>query len=341
MPDSSRLSSAADLLHRWLPVGSSSLLLNTREPDVAAAVQARQAEPAPLHCHFAAEASAVHDQLGLPALTFPQVPAQPPERVIWAWPKAKAEADMLLAWLAAWLPASGELWLSGDNRAGIRSAPRFLTQRGWTVRKVGSARHAALLRAQPPTEAHSFSLDTYWQTVSVPEAENRLLCSLPGVFSHGRIDRGSQYLLPLLADLQGPVLDFGCGAGLLSLVVQALHPEAAITAVDNHWLAILSSRETARRNGWQWDLHWQDGLGDLQGPFATLVTNPPFHTGLDVQYDTTHDLIARSRHLLQPGGRWLAVVNDHLPYRDWLLQHLGAVECLRHEGGFRVWSATV
>lgn len=279
--------------------------------------------------------------MALPGLRFPEAELSAVSRVIWSWPKAKAEADMLLAWLAAGLSADAELWLLGPNKSGIKSAPRFLEQRGWTVRKVGSARHCLLLRASPPAQPAPFDLNRYWARVEVPEAADRELWSLPGVFSHSRIDKGSRCLLPFLRDLPGPALDFGSGAGLLALTAAAHQPTLAMTGVDHDWLAVLSSRRTAEQSGMTLEVHWMDGLTALQGQWAALVTNPPFHTGLATDYEITRRMLADSRRLLQPGGLWLGVVNDHLPYQDWLNEHLQQVTCLHHGGGFRVWQGRV
>ena len=51
----------------------------------------------------------------------------------------------------------------------------------------------------------------------VPLADGPLkVVSLPGVFSHGRLDRGTALLLEHLDKLpSGHLLDFGCGAGVL------------------------------------------------------------------------------------------------------------------------------
>ncbi len=61
------------------------------------------------------------------------------------------------------------------------------------------------------------SLESLAQTYELPLAEGPLkVISLPGVFSHGRLDRGSALLLEHLDKLpSGHLLDFGCGAGVL------------------------------------------------------------------------------------------------------------------------------
>ena len=333
------MSAFADLLTRWGPKPSGpTLLLNTDDPDVAGALAcSRQAQA--FQCHFRHESHQAYEREGetVPCF-FPEIPTTPYQHVFWGWPKAKEEAGMLLHWLSCVMASDGQLWLLGPNKGGIKSAPKMLTQQGWRVSKVGSARHCVLLKATPPSTVEPFALEAYWRKVPLPGSD-AVLWSLPGVFSHGRIDKGSQQLLPWLRDLPSPVLDFGCGAGLLSLALAQNQASTAFTGIDHHWLAILSARQTAKTNGLDFSAHWTDGLTDVTGQYAGLITNPPFHTGLSINYEITRSMIAGSERLLTPGAQWLAVVNDHLPYAEWLKQSFADITCLQHERGFKIWRA--
>lgn len=334
------MSAFADLLTRWCPAPTGpTLLLNIDEPDVTGALDLGKEAPA-LQCHFRRELHLAFEQAELTTpWFFPDVPETPFQQVYWGWPKAREEAVMLLRWLATVMAADGQLWLIGPNKGGIKSAPKLLAQLGWTVSKAGSARHCVLLKAMPPTDPTPFELEAHWRTVPLPEG-GAWLWSLPGVFSHGRIDKGSQQLLPWLRDLPSPVLDFGCGAGLLSLALATNQSNTTFTGIDHHWLAILSAQRTAHANNLDFCAQWADGLSTVAGQYATLITNPPFHTGLAVNYEITRAMIADSQRLLKPGGQLLAVVNDHLPYAEWLKQGFSDAICLQHERGFKIWQAT-
>ena len=329
------MSAFADLLARWgaaAPAGS--LLLNTDDPEIFPILDQGQ----PLrHCHFRRESDLQHNALGASPCAFPDGLETPAPAVFWAWPKARQEAVMMLDWLASHIELGGQLWLMGHNKGGIRSAPKTLSALGWQAHKVGSARHCVLLRATPPANPPPFSLENYWQPCPLPGGGT--LWSLPGVFSHGRIDRGSQLLLPFLEHaLDSPVLDFGCGAGLLSLAASTHHPGHRFIGVDNHQLALLSARRTAEENRLALETCWSDGLPRTDIACSSLITNPPFHAGLETRYDITYRLLRDGHQVLRPGARWLGVVNDHLPYGDWLKQYLRQVECLYQGDGFRVWS---
>lgn len=326
----------SDLLKRWLTQPNTpALWLNTEAPEVFNALNLRPTEH--FHCHFQYAAHHQHEALQVVALAFAEPSPKPINRVFWQWPKAKAEADMILVWLQSVMSPEGDLWLAGHNRGGIRTAQKFLTDRGWSAQVVGKAKHCVLLRAHPAHNRQPFELAHFWQSTPLTGFPERQQWSLPGTFSHGRIDRGSALLLPFLTQLQGPVLDFGCGSGLLSLAANSHQPSLEITAVDHHWLAVLSARETAQRNQMTWQVMWHDGLP--QGQWQTIFSNPPFHSGLNVQYDVTQQMLLQAQSALAPNGTLWLVVNDHLPYEEWLKADTKTAVSELHQSGFRVWRA--
>jgi 16S rRNA (guanine1207-N2)-methyltransferase len=326
----------SDLLKRWLTNPEQpALWLNTEASTVFSALSLDPTQHQ--HCHFHYAAHCQHQLLEIPAFSFAQPPQQPLDRVFWQWPKAKAEADMILAWLQSVMSNQSELWLAGHNRGGIRSAQTFLTQRGWSSQLIGKAKHCALIQAQPPEQRQPFELEHYWHSTAIPGHPELQQWSLPGTFSQGRIDHGSALLLPFLTQVQGPMVDFGCGSGVLSLVAQAHQPKLAITAVDHHWLAVLSTQQTAAQNGMSWQVLWRDELPD--GPWQTIVSNPPFHSGINIQYEVTHRLLEQAQMSAATGGTLWLVVNDHLPYGDWLKAYTQDAVNTLQQGGYRVWRA--
>lgn len=332
------MSPFSEVLLRWFQPAATAQCLVLNMDDTAVGMHCLNNGLAVHHCHFEHAHHLAHTALNIPAAAFPDSLTGITD-VCWQWPKAKEEAVMMLAWLAPQLADKGSLWIVGHNKGGIKSATKLLTAQGWQVQKMGSARHCALLRATRAQPADAFDLDAYWATATLPDIDGTLW-TLPGVFSHGRIDRGSRVLLPFLRDLRSPVLDFGCGGGLLSLACLRHAPDLSVTALDHHWLAILSTQKTAQENGLTLQTLWSHGFDSVQERFGALVTNPPFHTGIDTDYDIAHRLIAGSRKVLRPGSRWLAVVNVHLPYEPWIAEHLRAPNRLIQQDGFVVWEAT-
>lgn len=166
------------------------------------------------------------------------------------------------------------------------------------------------------------------------------LVSLPGVFSHGRLDEGSALLLEETAPLPaGKALDFGCGAGVLSVVLARRNPDSRFELVDIDALALHCARETLQRNGIEAQVYPSNGLSDVHGRYAAVVSNPPFHTG--VRHDTSiaeRFFSGISRNLL-PGGELRIVANGFLRYPPLIESHIGACRVLRENSRFKVYTA--
>ncbi|MBZ2188316.1 class I SAM-dependent methyltransferase [Alcanivorax sp. JB21] len=267
----------------------------------------------------------------------PEIPADT-DLLIVILPKARERLDMLLATLAGNLSAPMECWLVGPGKGGIRGAlKQFARHAGAEPEAVDSARHCKLYRGQlvPADPAPQSDFVRRWSLGGLT------LCSLPGVFSHGRLDDGTDLLLEELKEKPpaGPVLDIGCGAGVLtaSLAAQGL----SVTAVDVSATAVAATRLTLAENGLHAEVHHSDLYQAVPGRFRTLCTNPPFHDGLTHTTDISRRLISEApRHLL-PGGQLLLVANQGLPYGDWLREHFTQVAVARENRRFKVWRASL
>ncbi|HCT05462.1 MAG TPA: 16S rRNA methyltransferase, partial [Pseudomonas sp.] len=159
-------------------------------------------------------------------------------------PKSKDLTDYLLNAVAARLPGA-ELFLVGEKKAGIESAAKQMIPFG-KPRKLDNARHCQLWQVTVANAPHAVELESLAQVFDVPLAEGPLkVVSLPGVFSHGRLDRGTELLLEHLDKLpSGHLLDFGCGAGVLGAAVKRRYPHNSVTLLDVDAFAAASSRLT-------------------------------------------------------------------------------------------------
>ncbi len=101
-----------------------------------------------------------------------------------------------------------------------------------------------------------------------------------GVFSHGRLDRGSALLLEHLDKLpSGHLLDFGCGAGVLGAAVKRRYPHNQVTLLDVDAFAAASSRLTLAANGLEAEVLTGDGIDAAPMGLNAILSNPPFHVG--------------------------------------------------------------
>ena len=222
------------------------------------------------------------------SLTFAPVVEQelssPVDGVLIFLQKSKSLMDFWLQMVLYHVPGNVPVWLVGENDEGIKSWKKRLKQSFKDVKSVDNARHCVLLEAfEPLQRPEKFVLQEAYEEFNVQAGGHALtVYSLPGVFSHGRLDVGTEVLLETLKDLPaGKVLDFGCGAGVISAYISMLPGDREFTLVDCDALALASSHRTMSKLGVkQARVLASDGLSDVTEKFDVIISNPPFHQGV-------------------------------------------------------------
>lgn len=267
------------------------------------------------------------------------VPDQPFQAAVLFLPKSRELTEYLLAALAGRLHGR-HLYLVGEKRAGVERAARQLSRFG-TPRKLDSARHCQLWLVRVENAPASTDIRHWQRDYQLPLADGPLqVVSLPGVFSHGRLDLGTALLLEHLGDLPGGhLLDFGCGAGVLGAMLKRRYPDSQVSLLDVDAFAVASSTLTLQANNLQADVIAGDGIGAAPQGLSALLSNPPFHQGVHTDYHASETLLREaSRHLL-PGGELRLVANAFLKYAPLIEKHLGRCQTLADAQGFRIYRA--
>ncbi len=254
-------------------------------------------------------------------------------------PKSRELTDYLLHALAAHL-SGRPLYLIGEKRAGVERAAKQLASLG-RARKLDSARHCQLWRVDIEQASSAPELDALARHFTLELADGPLqVVSLPGVFSHGRLDLGSALLLEHLDDLpHGRVLDFGCGAGILGATLKRRYPQSDLVLLDVDAFAVESSRRTLAANGLDAEVIAGDGIDAAPRQLAAIVSNPPFHQGVHTNYQASETLIERAAEHLLNRGELRLVANAFLRYPPLIEQHLGACQTVAERDGFRIYRA--
>ncbi|MEK1907575.1 MAG: class I SAM-dependent methyltransferase [Pseudomonas sp.] len=254
-------------------------------------------------------------------------------------PKSRELTDYLLQALAARLNGR-ELYLVGEKRGGIERAAKQLAAYG-KPRKLDSARHCQLWQVTVEQVPAAPDLHSLAQRYELALADGPLqVLSLPGVFSHGRLDRGSALLLEQLDNLPGGhLLDFGCGAGVLGAVLKRRYPHSQVSLLDVDAFAVESSRLTLAANGLDANVIAGDGIDAAPHELAAILTNPPFHQGVHTDYQASEHLLRQAASHLVRGGELRLVANSFLKYSPLIEQHLGACQTLKDAEGFRIYRA--
>jgi len=257
-------------------------------------------------------------------------------------PREKERLAMVAHAVAAGMARTARLWLVGENRAGIRSAPRHLQAFFGSVQALDKARHCGLYEAREPIPERPFELGDYLLDWSLAVPGGTLdLRTLPGVFAHGRLDAGTKLLLQTLAQLgpAGRVLDFGCGCGVIGMALLRSGTTADVTLLDSSALALESCRRSLAANGLDAAVVASNGLGQASGRYDWIVSNPPFHRGVRNDLDVTADFIGRAGTFLAQNGKIVIVFNRHLPYLQWLQREFEQVDRLAANGEYFVAQA--
>ena len=158
-----------------------------------------------------------------------------------------------------------------------------------------------------------------------------------GVFSHGRLDTGTELLLRQAPapPPTGDFLDLGCGAGAIALTLARRSPSARVLAVDVNERARHLCAGNAVRNGL--------GNVDVSAPadvdeqlsFDLIWSNPPIRIGKA----QLHELLATWLDRLRPTGTAVLVVQRHLgadSLQRWLGDRGWPAERLASSKGYRL-----
>jgi len=258
-------------------------------------------------------------------------------------PRERAVQEELIRGAAWVLRPGGRFYFVASKRAGIKGAiacARDLFGRCAVVRQkkghhVALAIRPAGLELPPPTDA------TIARTVTLDGVETTLV-SKPGVFAWERLDAGTAALVGAMEIGPGDrVLDLGCGTGLAGLAAARRASEGQVVLVDADVRAVESARRTLEANGIADGevLPSDCGSAVFGQRFDVVVTNPPFHQGVGVDYEVACQFVRDAARVLRRGGRLFLVANRFLRYGDLLRETFGNVTTAYADNRYHVLAA--
>ncbi len=247
------------------------------------------------------------------------------------------------------LALSGNLYLVGSNRWGIESVIKdaqslFGRGRILAYKKGNRLAHFSkrLHEVPEPDWAHAAGIEPHtWVEFSIPiEGLSYPIRSLPGIFSFDHLDAGTEMLLVTVQIPPGAkVLDAGCGYGIIGLFA-AIKGAGMVHLIDNNLLALAACRETLSINNIS---NAQVFAGDLLNPllpdkYDLILSNPPFHSGMAVDYQIAQSMIEASHQALNPGGHLVIVANRFIRYDRLIKEIYGNITILAESGKFHLLS---
>lgn len=244
-----------------------------------------------------------------------------------ALPRARAEAEALLAEASARLSPGGLIILDGARTDGVERLWRDLKARGEVSPALAKA-HGRIF-----TLAAAAGFEDW-------AAQDQIIAggfvTRPGVFSADGPDPGSALLAEALpARLKGKVIDLGAGWGFLAKAVLARPDVTRVLLVEANGTALDCARKNIQDA--RAEFIWADACA-WQAPFRAdhVICNPPFHRGRAADPALGLAVITAARRLLAPDGKLWLVANRHLPYQTALQSQFGQVDILAQTNAFRV-----
>lgn len=259
-------------------------------------------------------------------------------------PKSKELLNYLLHYVVERLGLGASVFLVGEKKAGVERASKQLTPYGPTT-KLDSARHCQMWHLKVETLPKTRTTADWAQVypVATPNGEINI-CALPGVFSQNRLDIGTAVLLPELTKMtSGKIADFGCGSGVISAFLAKLNPKNRIFAMDVDAFALASTKMTFEKNNLapeQLEIKAVTGIEDAPLFLHAIVSNPPFHSGIQTDYNASESLCKTARRHLKSGGELWIVANRFLNYPTLIEQNFGQCVTKADQQGFKVLFAS-
>jgi 16S rRNA (guanine1207-N2)-methyltransferase len=297
------------------------------------------------------EVSLADGVIGLPPASF--------DLVLSHLPRGRAVQEELIQGTAWVLRPGGRFTFVAHKRAGIKgaiAAARELFGRCGVVRQK-KGYHVAM--AVKPAELQPRSSAVCSTAAPSPPAEGYLartltldgvettLVSKPGVFAWDRLDDGTAALVcAMKIGARDRVLDLGCGTGLAGLAAARRAPEGQVVLVDADVRAVESTRRTLEANG---IANGEALLSDccsallstssrqrFDRRFDVVITNPPFHQGVGVDYEVACQFVRDAARVLRHGGRLFLVANRFLRYGDLIRSTFGNVTTVYADNRYHV-----
>lgn len=126
-----------------------------------------------------------------------------------------------------------------------------------------------------------------------------------GVFSKERVDFGTSLLISSIPNLEGRILDLGCGYGPIGISLAFLNDNASIHMVDINQRAVeLAQKNISKNNISNAKSYISDGFSNVSGRFNAIITNPPIRAGKKLIYS----LFEQSMDYLNTEGALYVVI---------------------------------
>ena len=167
--------------------------------------------------------------------------------------------------------------------------------------------------------------------------------SVDSMFSKDGLDEGTRVLLNTvvkLYELNGDVLDLGCGIGSIGVILKNEFPNTKIDMVDINNTAMTLARQNCALNNAGDNTVFESSLYDnIDKKYDFIVTNPPIKVGKEILFGVVTGAI---NHLKDNGEIILVIRKNH--GQESMKKHMekvfGNAEILKRDKGYYIMKST-
>lgn len=167
--------------------------------------------------------------------------------------------------------------------------------------------------------------------------------SCDSIFSKDLIDYGTKTLLETIykkVDINGRVLDVGCGYGVIGIVLSKLFKDASISMIDINQTAVNLTRHNAIKNHAKNIelIECSNAYEKINDKYDFIITNPPIKAGKENLYNI---LLGAKEHLNEGGELIFVIKKKHGKdsVKKTLEQNYSFVEVLNRDSGYYIIKA--
>ena len=144
------------------------------------------------------------------------------------------------------------------------------------------------------------------EVITKAEISNTLFTFITdnNVFSKRGLDFGTRTLLENVKDINGDILDFGCGYGPIGIYLKKTF-DVNVDMLDINERALKLARKNAALNNVDVMIFESDIYEAVTKKYDYIITNPPIRVGKKILYD----ILINAKNYLKRNGHLIFVIN--------------------------------
>lgn len=249
--------------------------------------------------------------------------------------KSTQHSLALIAHALNCLTPKGTLWITGATDEGIKGLSSKLSRSGIETTVIATGSSCRILEVSKKTSLQVpdyHVIPSYYSFLQ----DELIVHTVPGIFSHGKIDLGTQLLLDYLPSCRKKnVLDVGTGSGILACAA-AKNGAKRVVATDISATAITMATHNCAVYP-QISVEPSNMADTITGNFEIILSNPPFHDGKKTITDMGTQWVHALLKKLTPRGEIFLVANSFLPYRKVAHVHDLHLDEIAQRSGFTLY----